>query len=117
EAGAVECRASSGALLFRINGLASPYTLAADCAGGRMWGGPARGGARGGRVWVALASGDALAAFDGSGAPAGRISGIPRPRGIATDPRNGEVWVTALGSEDGDGRLLHYDAAGGLIST
>ena len=103
EAGAVECRTSTGSLVFRIDGLASPYTLAADGAGGRMW--------------VVLASGDAVAAFDGSGAPAGRISGIPRPRGIATDPRNGEVWVTALGREDGDGKLWHYDAAGGLIST
>ena len=100
EAGAVECRNSSGALRFRAGGLARPFTIAFDVPRGL--------------AWVVEANGNDVVAYDRLGARRGRI-GVVEPRGVAVDPRTGEIWVTSLG--EGTGSLQHFDANGQLLTT
>ncbi|HEV8481629.1 MAG TPA: hypothetical protein VGR66_12615 [Candidatus Eisenbacteria bacterium] len=101
EAGAVECRNSAGALRFRIEDLARPFTISFDTARGV--------------AWIAEAAGDEVIAFDRSGAKLRTIP-VVQPRGVAVNTRTGEVWVTSLGAGEGTGTLQHFAPDGTLLS-
>ena len=101
EAGAVECRNSAGALRFRIDNLARPFTISFDTARGV--------------AWIAEAAGDEVIAFDRTGVKLRTIPVI-QPRGVAVDTRTGEVWVTSLGAGEGAGTLQHFAFTGELLS-
>jgi DNA-binding beta-propeller fold protein YncE len=100
EAGAIECRNSSGALRFRAEGLSRPFTIAFD---------PVRG-----LAWIVEANGNDIVAYDRTGVRHAKIA-VTEPRGIAVDSRTGEIWVTSLGG--GIGSLQHFDQNGQLLST
>jgi DNA-binding beta-propeller fold protein YncE len=100
EAGAVESRDNSGALRFRVDGLARPFTIAFDSTRAL--------------AWIAEANGNDVVAYDTTGARRARI-GVVDPRGVAVDSRTGEVWVTSL--NNGAGTLQHFDATGQLLTT
>jgi len=102
EAGAVECRNNAGALRFRIEDLARPFTISFDATAGL--------------AWIVEASGDEVVAFDRTGVKRATLS-VKAPRGVVANPRNGEIWVTSLNAGDGTGTLQHFDAQGNLLTS
>lgn len=64
------------------------------------------------RIWVGLDVANAVVALDrATGAEVTRVTGIPRPRGVAVADRTGEVWVAAIAS----GEIVRLSDQGAVL--
>ncbi len=86
-AGEVVHVAATGTILARATGLEGPYAIDIDEFRNQ--------------VWVGLDAANAVQVLArNDGARTFRVSGIPRPRGLALADRTGECWVTAIQSHE-----------------